>query len=347
MNEIKFKGRDGEYNATNCPDTLLEWYAKNTNNAVRIQRELAIKTLEMRKATGASVASAPATKHESSPPPAAKPGQAIVPSRSEIQPFVSDRPDFLNSQMMVLAQACHLISPATVFSQLPAGYSAQVTIVEIDKLNDCVNVGGALMLSAVTLKRVNTAVGLSWVMEHTKRTDDNSQRNYWSYRAVGRYLDVDGCYREVSGEYELDLRDDSARVEQIYAKSRIQAKEDADKEFDRQPTLPDDSAAQDELWHQIFETCLEQSNTKAKKDVDAMRANGLSRAETGAKSRATSELIKRSEKGAGARAKPIACMRLIRANDPAASMQALYPSAKPTNVTEATFDENTEEGKPE
>jgi hypothetical protein len=345
MNEIKFKGRDGEYNATNCPDTLLEWYAKNTNNAVRMQRELAIKTLEMRKATGSSVASTPAPKHESSPPPAAKPGQAIVPRRSEIQPFVSDRPDFLNSQMMVLAQACHLISPATVFSQLPAGYSAQVTIVEIDKLNDCVNVGGALMLSAVTLKRVNTAVGLSWVMEHTKRTDDNSQRNYWSYRAVGRYLDVDGCYREVSGEYELDLRDDSARVEQIYAKARVQAKEDADKEFDKLPEVPPEATAQDDIWNEIFERYLEAGNAKAKKDVDAMRANGLSRAETGAKSRATSELIKRSEKGVGAWSKPIACMRLIRANDPAASMQALYPSAKPNNVTEATFDENTEEGK--
>lgn len=331
MSGIKFKGRDGEYTAENCPDALLEWYAKNTNVAVRMQRELAIKTLEMRRATGTSVASAAPTERKSSPPPAQS--RAIVPSRTEIKPFVSDQPEFLNSQMMVLAQATHLISPATVFSRLPTGYSAQVTIVEINPGEDCVSVEQALMLSATTLKRVNTAVGLSWVMEYTKRTDDNHIRNYWSYRAVGRYLDVDGCYREVSGEYEFDMRDDSARVESIWAKARAAAREDADDEFNRQPEMPQDQAQQDAIWDGLFEQALERQNTKAKRDIDAMRKNGLTRAETGAKSRATSELIKRSQrKGPDAWKKPIACMRLIKTHDVQASTQALYPEPKQENV---------------
>lgn len=343
MSDIKFKGRDGEYTAENCPDALLEWYAKNTNNAVRMQRELAQRTLEARRATGTTVSSAAPTERKSSPPPAQS--RAIVPSRTEIKPFVSDQPEFLNSQMMVLAQATHLISPATVFSRLPPGYSAQVTIVEINPAEDCVSVEQALMLSAATLKRVNTAVGLSWVMDHTKFL--MIENNHWVFQAVGEYLDVDGCKRQVSGVYEFDMRDDSARVEQIWAKAQAQAKEDANEEFDKMPDIPKDAAAQDALWNDLFERAVERQNAKAKKDIDSQRKNGLTRAETGAKSRATSELIKRSEKkGPGAWQKPIACMRLIRNQDFQQSAQALYPQSQPeSNVRDIPPDDGGQEGK--
>jgi hypothetical protein len=328
MSNIKFKGRDGEYTAENCPDTLLEWYAKNANSAVRMQRELAIKTLEMRKATGTSVAAPAQTERKSSPPPAQS--RAIVPARTEIKPFVSSEAEYLNSQMMVLANATHLISPATVFSRLPVGYSAQVTIVQISQADDCVPVEGALMLSAATLKRVNTAIGLSWVMEHTKFL--LIADNHWIFQAVGEYLDVDGCKRQVSGVYEFDVRDGSARVEAIWAKAQAQAREETNKEFNSTQGQPGTEEEENALWNSIYDRILEQKNTAAQKDLDGQRKNGLTRAETGAKSRATSELIKRSEKkGPEAWKKPIACVRLIRTQDAQASTQAMYPEESTPN----------------
>jgi len=333
MSNITFKSRNGEFTSETAPDDLLKWYAKQQNPAVRLQREAADLILKERSSRGISVSNEK-TKSERPEPPKEQKVTAIVQRPTgAIQPFVSTEASFLNQQLILASQHCHLITPTTVFSELPAGFSAQLTLVEINKAEDCVPIEGAMMLTAATLKRVNTAAGISWNLEHTKRTDDNSLRNYWSYRAVGRYIDIDGNYRELSGEYEFDVRDDSARVEQIWAKARTGAVGDTDEEFNK---LDSSNRNSDDLWNELFDKALERRNQAAKKEIDGLRKAGLSRAETGAKCRVTSELLKRSERGPHAWAKPIACLRLIKTKDPAIASQQLYPTSSESPIIDGT-----------
>jgi hypothetical protein len=353
MSDLIFRSRQGQFTIDKCPVVLLKWYSQNEDPKWAKHREAAIDELSRRPAEDVPTAAVRAPSEPPTPnaatPVERKPvataqasGTALAKQEWKLSAFVSKEAEVLNERLAKITDTCHLITPTTVFGDMPPGYAAQVTIVAVNKTEDCVNIEGNLMLSAHTLKRVSTAVGISWDMALTKRTDDNGQRIYWSFQAVGVYTDIDGEKRQLSGVYELDLRDDSARVRSIFAKEFKKATDDADEEFDKTRGGKPDSEL-DDYWDHLMEKSESRHKLSAEKEIDGLRKNGLTRAETGAKSRAIAELIKRSERGNNAWSKPIACVRLIKQQSAQAAMQQLYPPSDTPTVIEGEFETN--EGK--
>lgn len=66
--------------------------------------------------------------------------------------------------------------------------------------------GGELAHHRAALDMLAQAAGITWVHSKCGRTDDRSKPYLWSYRMTLQIKGLDGRTREVSREYELDLR---------------------------------------------------------------------------------------------------------------------------------------------
>lgn len=79
--------------------------------------------------------------------------------------------------------------------------------------------GGRLAMHRNTLDQFANAAGIDWLADKCGRTDDRSQPYYWSYRMTCQVKGLDGRMRQVSREYELDLRSSGEAMSPAAAKA--------------------------------------------------------------------------------------------------------------------------------
>ncbi|MFZ5896785.1 MAG: hypothetical protein ACOY0T_37360 [Myxococcota bacterium] len=128
----------------------------------------------------------------------------------------------VDAELRKAQESMHLVSPATVCGSLPEGCEVAISVVYIDSNSDDVYPvgGGKKGLSGHALKRIRPAAGIDWDTERSGRLDNGKEPLYVHYRAVGWVLDFDGTPRRVSGEVELDLRENSPQVDAMRARSK-------------------------------------------------------------------------------------------------------------------------------
>lgn len=132
----------------------------------------------------------------------------------------------VTAKMLELASAYHMVSPATHVDDLPIGCGVALSYVSVDPNDgkdgpgDVCDVGsGKVGLSAVVLSKIAAAAGVSWDAERSGRLDNGSHPHYVHYRAVGHVRNFDGSTRTLTGEVEIDAREDSPQIEEIRQKA--------------------------------------------------------------------------------------------------------------------------------
>jgi hypothetical protein len=113
---------------------------------------------------------------------------------------------------------CHLISPQSAPPKPPIGceYSFSRTVIDPDPTKGQVHViEGKLSLSKTAINRIAKMAGVKWDDDRSGRTDDGSDPNYASYKAVGWYRDFDGQVIPITGTKTMDLRDGSERAKKM------------------------------------------------------------------------------------------------------------------------------------
>lgn len=118
--------------------------------------------------------------------------------------------DVISEKLRVAAAKCNLVAAASS-AQPPPGCGVAFNVMRFTEL-DAYNVGGKWGLSASALMKVASAMRISWDGERSGRVDDGRDPRFCAYRAVGSYRSLDGQLVWVSGEVEIDMRDDSDQV---------------------------------------------------------------------------------------------------------------------------------------
>jgi hypothetical protein len=122
--------------------------------------------------------------------------------------------------LMDAAALGHLVSPATVVGELPAGTVLAISQVVVGVDEETYQLpGGKRGLAKVALDKIAAAAGVSWDPQQSGRLDDGSDPHYCHYRAVGRYRAFDGAEMVVNGEVELDARDGGPLHQEIREKA--------------------------------------------------------------------------------------------------------------------------------
>lgn len=92
---------------------------------------------------------------------------------------------------------------------IPPYHTPRLSVVEINpdpKGGDCYPLpAGRLGLSKIALDRISQAAGITWLPELCGRVDDGRDPNIIRYKAVGRIKDLNGQWRTIIGEKEIDL----------------------------------------------------------------------------------------------------------------------------------------------
>lgn len=160
--------------------------------------------------------------------PAAPPSQALAKI-----PVGAIRDAASVTQVLIqAAELGNLVSPAPAAGNLPEGCSVLVSAIMVDTnretypINDDERGGAERGLSKVALDKIAGALGVDWNDEKSRRLDDGSHPHYCRYKAVGRVRDLDGAWRTIKGEKELDLRDDSAQLDLIRAQAQRKQRSD-------------------------------------------------------------------------------------------------------------------------
>lgn len=121
-------------------------------------------------------------------------------------------------RLKLAAQNCHLIGGASVCPMIE-GHEVQITVVPIN-IPDCYpvkNKEGDPVKKGIpksTLMQLAAAAGIEWT--YSKRQDDGSNPHFCHWRVRGRYRQIDGTWREIEGDRDVDNRDGS---DQLYGKT--------------------------------------------------------------------------------------------------------------------------------
>jgi len=136
-------------------------------------------------------------------------------------------PAKLNLIFDQVRRVANLVSPAPAVGRLPAGCAVALAVVWVDTRE--MSKGGEIYptgsgnygIAKSALLRISGAAGISWDIDRCLRLDDGSHPHYCCYRAVGSIVDFDGMDRVLPPKtIELDLRNGSAQIESIEARSR-------------------------------------------------------------------------------------------------------------------------------
>ena len=169
--------------------------------------------LERRKAGGQQQAPAPTTALQKAPAPAAI--QTLGASMNDAAA--------VTAKLVELATSYHLVTAASHVDSMPPGCGINLSYVTVnpdEKAGEVYAVGGGkLGLSAVTLSKIGAAAGVSWDPEKSGRLDDGSHPHYCHFRAVGKTRNFDGSWRTLTGEVEIDARDESPQIDEIRQKA--------------------------------------------------------------------------------------------------------------------------------
>jgi hypothetical protein len=115
-------------------------------------------------------------------------------------------------------QGWHLVSPASTPPRPPIGceYSFSRVVIDPDpKKGQIAIIEGKPSLSKTALNQIAKMAGVRWDDARSGRTDDGSDPNFASYKAVGWYIDFDGQKIPITGEKTMDLRDTSERAKKM------------------------------------------------------------------------------------------------------------------------------------
>lgn len=133
----------------------------------------------------------------------------------------------VNEIFRLIQDKAHLISPTPTVGRLPTGCAVTLSVMWVDsrESKDGGEVyptgGGKFGIEKSALLRVAGAAGISWDVDRCQRLDDGSHPHYCCYRAVGSVIDFDGIERVLAPKtIELDLRDGSAQIASMKARSR-------------------------------------------------------------------------------------------------------------------------------
>jgi hypothetical protein len=109
------------------------------------------------------------------------------------------------------SQACNLIVPKTMISELPPGFRFVATAVEVDpdiKKGDVYPIPGGdkLGIGKSKLNQISSALGVTWPV--SRRVDDRHHPHYVEWEVVGRHTLPDGTSKEERANKTIDMRDD-------------------------------------------------------------------------------------------------------------------------------------------
>ena len=137
-------------------------------------------------------------------------------------------PEKLTEQLTRLQSHYHVLSPAIAVADMAPGYGANLALVKIDPSvvmagdngvgPDCYfsknthKDAGKRSLNKQGIVKIGQASGVQWDPRLCRRTDDNSERNYWAWEYVGYVRTHDGQVLTIKGSRELDLRDGSGEA---------------------------------------------------------------------------------------------------------------------------------------
>jgi hypothetical protein len=167
------------------------------------------------------------------------PAPAVVPPSQALAkvPVGAIRDAATVSQTLLEAASIgHLVSPAPAAGNLPEGCSVLVSAIMIDPKRETYPVGGngddddrqtgERGLSKVALDKLASALAIDWDPVLSRRLDDGSHPHYCRAKAVGRVRNLDGSWRTIQDEKELDYRDGAPVIEGIRARAKKKNKPD-------------------------------------------------------------------------------------------------------------------------
>jgi hypothetical protein len=198
MSEILFKAANGkEFTAQQAPKKLLEGYEKSEKVSPE-HRAAAEFELNRRAELG-----------DDSPEPAAATALAKLSPQQMI--FSLADPAAVNELIKSIKSQVILLTPTPIVTDIPDGHSIESTMVTYDKGKDFWTIGGNQFLKGYKVNEVSVALNVSW--HKTKREDyDNSVLNVWVFTVAADVQNFDGSLRQITGTYELDLREGSETV---------------------------------------------------------------------------------------------------------------------------------------
>lgn len=154
--------------------------------------------------------------------PAAAPIQRVAPP---VLGAAMNDPAAVTAHLRQLAVDHHIVSPATNIDVLPPGCGVAVNYVLVDPSTEkggpkeVYAIGDALGLSGTTLAKIGAAAGVDWDASQSGRLDNGSDPHYCHFRAVGHVRNFDLSHRTITGEVELDARENSPQIEEIRTKA--------------------------------------------------------------------------------------------------------------------------------
>lgn len=125
-------------------------------------------------------------------------------------------------KLRAAAEHCHLVGGASV-CPLIEGHEVQLTVVPIN-IAECYPIRGQDGAAAKkgipksTLMQLAAAAGVEWF--YSKRQDAGKDPHYCHWKVKGRYRQIDGTFREVEGDRDVDNREGS---DQLRGKSEKEA----------------------------------------------------------------------------------------------------------------------------
>jgi len=201
----------------------------------------------------------------------------------------------------------HILAPMTL-QTVPAMHRPVLAIVQIDPDPKNKEVypqkGGGLSLSAIGWKKLADAMRIQWIPEECRQTDDGRDPNRCAYRMVGRVKSLDGTWRRLIGDKEVQMDVVREELQDSY-REKARAYQDDPKDgpaFRR--AFPTPEAI--EGWIQ----------EKVRQDALQIRKHRLSRAQTGALARAVKSIGVRETYSAAELAKPFVFPMLVPEFDP-------------------------------
>lgn len=214
-------------------------------------------------------------------------------------------------------QKAFVVGVATM-GEIPTGHKVVINLVAVDPDEPgCTYPTGGVVgkgqdaeklvgLGKTILDRIALAAGLDWIPEMSGRIDDGSDPDRIVYQATTSHTDLTGAVHTVTQQYEMNFE---ARAK-VLRTSKERQWEDKQQYADFRSKNPDKDRFVD---------------LAVRTDIEAMRVQGIGRAESGAKNRAVASALGLRRGGYTAselRRKPFAVFRLVDdidwQNDPVA-----------------------------
>lgn len=156
------------------------------------------------------------TAHRQQPAPGAK---TLGPDPFSPLSGMLDDVGAINARLAEITSRCHLISPSPSCVALKPGCVVMFQLVRIDPASrDVYPVQGGLGLHRHALWRLANTAGIVFPVSY--RVDAQTHPHYCRWHVDGAWMDLDGTWKPVPGDSQLDLRDGSASAQKTLDEGR-------------------------------------------------------------------------------------------------------------------------------